>query len=46
MGIFDWLFGKKGKDSEVKDVGKEKEKVKKKSRQIKTKESTDKKEYS
>lgn len=43
MGIFDWLFGKKGKDSEVKDVGKEKEKVKKKSRQIKTKESTEKK---
>jgi hypothetical protein len=38
MGIFDRLFGRKDKDSEVKDVGIEK--VKKKKKQITTKKST------
>ena len=43
MGIFDKLFIKKGKDSEIKDVGIEKGEVKKKRKQITTKKSTKKK---
>ena len=38
MGILDWLFGKKSRDSEVRDVAIEKEEVKIKSSQMESKE--------